>query len=401
MQKFTYQARQADGRLTKGTLRAASEERAINLLRSHGLAPASVTAVAEASFLQREVGGRAVGMKEMILFMRQTSSMIRAGVPIMESLRAIEKQINKRAWRKIMQELAYEIESGESLSNAMSRHPKTFSAFVLGIVRTGEASGRLSESLGTVSDYLEQDYNFLRKVRAALLYPIFVLVLVVILSIVMFAYVLPQLVDLFADAGVRLPWPTRVLISTTQFFQSYWLLVLIVAAVIVAIAYSYFKTPEGRYTFSTYVLRVPVLSRFFRKLYLARLTSILHTLFSSDVPALEALALAKEAVGNRVYQRILDGTIKAIKDGASISSVWQQEHYMPPMLTSMVAVGERSGEVHKSFAEASRFFRRDVDIMMDSATVLLEPILIVILGIGVGIVVGAVLLPIYNLVLVL
>jgi len=401
MQKFAYKAKQLDGKIIQGTLRAASEERAISLLRAHNLTPVTVTAVSEGSVLTRNVWGGSVSMKDMILFTRQTSSMIRAGVPILESLRSLEKQITKGNFKKVLQDLSYAIESGESLSNAMSRHAKVFTPFVLGIVRTGEASGRLSESLNTVADYLEQDYAFLRKVRSALIYPIFVLSLVVLLSIVMFAYVLPQLVSLFADAGVRLPWPTRVLIATTEFFQSYWLLVIIVLAVFFSIGYSYFRTPEGRYAFSTYVLRVPLINIFFRKLYLSRLTSILHTLFSSDVPALESLTLAKEAVGNRVYQRILDDTIKAIKDGASISYVWQQEHFIPPMLSSMVAVGERSGEVHKSFAEASRFFKRDVDIMLDSVTVLIEPILIIILGLGVGVVVGAVLLPIYNLVLVL
>jgi type IV pilus assembly protein PilC len=137
------------------------------------------------------------------------------------------------------------------------------------------------------------------------------------------------------------------------------------------------------------------------KLYLARLTSVLHTLFSSDVPALESLMLAKEAVGNRVYQRVLDDTVAAVKDGASVSSVWRNEPYVPPMLTSMVEVGERSGTVDKSFAEASRFFRRDVESALETITVLLEPILVIVLGIGVAIVVAAVLLPIYNLVLVI
>ncbi|MEX0650372.1 MAG: type II secretion system F family protein [Candidatus Andersenbacteria bacterium] len=401
MPRYTYQARDENGKLTRGSLRAANEERAGSLLRAHKLSPIAIVAAEDAPFWQREFGIFSISTKDLILFTRQMASMIRAGVPIIETIRAIEDQVQKRAFKKILEEMAYDIEAGDSLSNAMSKHSKAFNPFILGIVRTGEASGRLSESLNSISDYLEQDYAFVRKVRAALAYPVFVLVVVVILTIVMFTFVLPQLVGLFADSGVQLPWPTRVLIGVTTFVQSYWILLLVVAAAAFVLARSYFRTPEGRYTLSTWALRAPVLSTLFQKMYLARLTSILHTLFSSDVPALDSLALAREAVGNKVYQRILSDTIKSIKDGSSISYVWRHEPYIPSMLTAMVAVGERSGEIQTAFSEASRFFKRDVDTILESITVLLEPLLIVILGIGVGIVVGAVLLPIYNLVLVI
>ncbi len=387
--------------MLQGTLRALTEERAGSLLRSHGLVPVQIIADAALPFWKKEIGGRALGARDLIIFTRQTASMIRAGVPILKALQSLEQQVPKRGFKRTMQEMAYDVESGQSLSNAMSKHEKSFNPFLLGVIRTGEVSGRLSESLDTLADYLEQDYVFVRKIRGALLYPVFVLTLVVIMSFIMFTYVLPQLVSIFEEAGVPLPWPTVVLLAMTKFLQAYWIGIVIFAVVIAWIFYSYWKTPEGHYTVSTYLLKLPVMSTFFQKLYLARLTSILHTLFSSDVPVLESLALAKEAVGNRVYQRTLDDTVKAIKDGASISYVWQHEPFIPPMLTAMVGVGERSGEIGKSFAEASRFFKRDVESTLETVTTLLEPILIVVLGTGVGIVVGAVLLPIYNLVLVL
>lgn len=401
MPRYVYRARQADGTLTQGTLRASSEERASSLLRSHNLTPVSISVIEETQFWERAIFGGGVRTYDLILFARQSASMIRAGVPILETLRALQRQVQKERFRKILQEMIYDIESGSSLSGAMVKHPKAFSPFMLGVIRTGEASGRLTESLASIGDHLEQDYIFVRKVRSALIYPVFVLTLVVVLSFVMFTFVLPQLIDIFNEAGVQLPLPTRILIGITQFLQSFWLPLVLFVGVIAGVVYSYFKTPEGRYNFSTYALKLPILSTFFEKLYLARLTSILYVLFSSDVPTLESLALAKDAVGNRVYQRLLEETIQAIKDGASISYVWQQDPYIPPMLSSMVAVGERSGEVNKSFKEASQFFKRDVESMLEAVTVLLEPILILILGAGVGIVVAAILLPIYNLVLVL
>lgn len=400
MGKFVYRARTADGRVVKGVLRAASEERAIALLNSHNLSPIEVTVGDTDSIWNRDVLG-GVGMRQLILFFRQTASMISAGVPVLQALQALRKQVPQMTFGRLLEDMMYDVESGESLSIAMSKHSVVFTPFMLGVVRTGEASGRLSQSLLSIADYLEQDYNFTRKVRAALIYPVFVLTVVVILSIVMFTFVLPQLISVFADAGVQLPWPTRLLIGLTNFFRSYWILLLILAVTVAAMGRSYLRTNEGRFTVSTWALRLPVINRLFQKIYLARLTSVLHTLFTSDVPALESLQLAREAMGNRVYQRILDDTISSVKDGAAISFVWQQEPYIPAMLTTMVSVGERSGEIGTAFAEASRFFRRDVDVILESMAVLLEPILILILAVGVGIVVGAVLLPIYNLVLVL
>lgn len=400
MAKFIYRARTIDGKLVKGTLRAASQERAIILLRSHNLNPIEVEIGQEVSILNRTVFN-AVSPKDLILFFRQLGSMISAGVPILQALQALVKQVTKSSFKRIVEDMVYDIEAGESLSIAMSKHSQVFSSFAIGVVRTGEASGRLSTSLAAIGDQLEQDYNFNRRVRAAMIYPVFLLAVVFILAILMFTFVLPQLVALFADAGVQLPWPTRILIGLTNFLSRYWLVVFALVGVLGFLLRSYVRTPEGRYTVSTMVLGIPVLRKLFQKIYLARLTSILHTLFTSDVPALESFELAKEAVGNRVFQRIMDDTIKAIKDGSSISIIWQQEPNIPPMLTTMVAVGEKSGEVGLAFNQASTFFRRDVDSILDSIAVLLEPVMILILGVGVGIVVGAILLPIYNLVLVL
>jgi type IV pilus assembly protein PilC len=401
MPTFTYRARQEDGALTRGTLRAANEERATSLLRSHGLTPIALEAAEETSWLHRSIGGKQVGTKELIMFFREAGSMIQAGVPIIETLKALQKQSQKEKLKKVLGELVYDIEAGESLSIAFGKHPTVFNQFILGIVRIGEASGKLGGSLDAIANQLEEEYGFQRKVRAALIYPIFVLVLVIVLVLVMFTYVLPQLVGLFADANVPLPLPTRILIGITNFLTGYYPILITVCIALGLLFRSWIRTAEGRYTFTTMMLGIPVLKEIIQKVYLARMTSVLTTLFASDVPILEALTLTREAIGNRVYQRILDDTIQAVKDGASISYVWGNEPYIPPMLTTMVSVGERSGEISKSFQLANKFFTRDVSDILETITILLEPILIIILGIGVGIIVGSVLLPIYNLVLVI
>ncbi len=401
MPTFTYRARQEDGALTRGTLRAPNEERATTLLRSHGLTPISLEVVEEKSWLHMNIGTGHIGVKELIMFFREAASMIQAGVPIIETLKALQKQSMKQRLTQVLGELVYDVEAGESLSIAFSKHPSVFNQFVLGIVRIGEASGKLGASLDSIANQMEEEYGFERKVRAALIYPIFVLALVIVLILVMFTYVLPQLVTLFEDANVALPLPTRILIGITNFLTGYYGILITICVALGFLFRSWIRTAEGRYTFSTMLLGIPVLKEVIQKVYLARMTSVLATLFASDVPILEALTLTREAIGNRVYQRILDDTVQAVKDGASISYVWGNEQYIPAMLTTMVSVGERSGEISKSFTLANRFFARDVSDILETITILLEPILIIILGIGVGVIVGSVLLPIYNLVLVI
>lgn len=401
MPTFTYRARQEDGALTRGTLRAPNEDRATTLLRSHGLVPISLEVVEEQSWFNKSIGVGKIGVKELIMFFREAASMIQAGVPIIETLKALQKQSRKEKLTKVIGELVYDVEAGESLSIALSKHPAVFNQFVLGIVRIGEASGKLGSSLDAIANQMEEEYGFQRKVRAALIYPVFVLVLVIVLVLVMFTFVLPQLVALFEDANVELPLPTRILIGITNFLTNYYPILISIGAALGLLFRSWIRTAEGRYTFSTMLLGIPILKEIIQKVYLARMTSVLATLFASDVPIIEALTLARESIGNRVYQRILDDTIQAVKDGASISYVWGNEQYIPAMLTTMVSVGERSGEISKSFTLANKFFARDVSDILETITILLEPVLIIILGIGVGIIVGSVLLPIYNLVLVI
>jgi type II secretory pathway component PulF len=401
MPVYRYVARTNKGANQKGTVDAASEAKARALLGSRQLTVLSIAPEKPAAMLHRPVFGGKINGRDLILLSRQLATMVRAGVPIIEAIRTLRRQIQKPAFQALLDNVAYEIEGGASLSRALAHHPETFSLFYIGVIQTGEASGRLSESLKTLANAAERAYIFNRKIKAALMYPAFVLAAVLVVIIITFYFILPQLLELFAQTKVPLPLPTRILISFTEFSQSYWYVLLIMIAALGLIIRSYLKTPEGQYNMSAWLLQVPVINEFMRKVYLSRLTSILYTLFSSDVPVIESLKIARESIGNKVYQRILGETAEAVKGGSSMSAIWAQERHIPPMLTTMVAIGERSGEIEKAFEEAQRFFNRDVDDILESITVFLEPLLVIILGIGVGFIVAAVILPIYNLVLVL
>lgn len=398
MSTFWYRAQRDNGQVVQGELQAASEERARLLLESNGLTTLSLRTENEALAVARRWRTGHVGIKDLILFARQASTMLTAGVPIIQTLQTLILQVQKQGMKQLLTDVQHSVEGGDSLSVALAKHTNVFSPFFMGVVRTGEASGRLAESLASIADYLEQDYTFRRKVLAAMLYPALILMTMVIVTFVIFVFVLPQLVQLFADANIPLPLPTRIILAVVTFVQNYWFYLLVFGVVLGFVIRSYLKTREGRFLLSTLVLRLPLISTLFQKVYLARLTSMLHTLFESDVSIIESLELAEQAIGNAVYQRILSDTIKVVKDGGAISSAWTSEPFIPPLLTTMVGIGERSGQVDHAMGEAQRFFKRDVDDILSIITVLLEPIVIILLGIGVAIIVASVFLPIYNLV---
>ena len=401
MPKYIYEARNANGKSYKGTLQAPSRERAQNLLRNNGLTPIKIYSSRWDAILSMNIGGRQVAAKELIVFSRQLGSMIAAGVPILEALKALVEETSNASFRRTLESVAYDIEGGASLSQSLAKYPDVFNLFFQGVVRTGEASGRLSESLATMADYLESNYVFTRKVKSAVVYPIFVISAVVVVVILMFVFVVPQLLTLFEEASVTLPLPTRILIGIVGFLKSFWLILVSLLVASVLLVRSYLRTEDGQYALSAVSLYLPGIKHLVGKIYLARLTSVLHTLFSSDVPVIESLSIAKDSLGNRVFQNLLAKTSQAVKDGASMSAVWQHEPHIPAMLTTMVSVGERSGNIDKTFGEANRFFRRDVEEILTSLTTFIEPILVIILAIGVAIIVAAILLPIYNLVMVL
>lgn len=400
MSQFSYRARNKNGQIVQGILQASTELRARQLLQSNGFTPLRLEESREKQpWWSINVFGDRVRMRDLILFARQLSAMIRAGVPIVQSLEALSTQIPRRSFRAVLEKLIQAIEGGDSFSIALSRHHTVFSPFFLGLVRTGESSGQLGQALNSLADYLEQDYIFRRKVISSLTYPALILVTMVVVTIIVFAFVLPQLVELFADANVTLPLPTRIVLGLVNFWTGYWYIMLTFFIALGFIFRSWIKTVEGRYAVSSAVLRLPVVNALFQKVYLARLTSMLHILFNSDVPVLESLQLVELAMGNKVYQKIMGTTRQAVKDGSPISTVWENEPFIPPLLTALVHVGEQSGQLDKSFDEANRFFKREVEELLSTITVLIEPLIVIILGIGVAILVAAVFLPIYNLVL--
>lgn len=398
MPEYYYRARTRLGSVTKGTIKATSGERANQMLIEHGFVPLELRDVRELAFWRRELKFRGVKIRDRAIFARQLATMIEAGIPILQALRILVQQTENTRLADILREVSYAVEGGGALSAALEKYPRVFSDFFVSMVRSGEASGRVAAALQAIADHEEADAELIQKVRSALIYPAFVVVVLLILMEVVSVFVLPQLITMFQEANVRLPITTRILVGVTTFLKEYWWFVALFAALATYLFASYVRTPEGRYNASAFVLHLPLFGRFFRKLYLARFSGALQTLLDAEVPVVRALLIARDVMTNRLYQAIIDQTAEDVKSGSSIAASFERFPEIPLMVSEMVRVGERSGQLGASFGAVHRFYRRDVDHALTNLTALIEPVAIVVVGVAVGFLLSAILLPLYGLV---
>lgn len=398
MPEYVYRARTRLGNVTKGTIKATTAERAGQMLAEHGLVPLDLRDIRELSVWRRQWKFGGVKVRDRAIFARQLATMIEAGIPILQGLRILVQQTENTRLADVLREVSYEVEGGGSLSGALEKYPRVFSDFFVSMVRSGEASGRVATSLQTLADHEEADAELIRKVRGAMIYPAFVISVLILLMVVVGLFMLPQITVLFREAEVELPFMTRVLIGIITFLQEYWWFLGLFIVLAGYLLTSYVRTSEGRYNVSAAVLRTPIFGRFLRKLYLARFSGALQTLLEAEVPVVRALLIARDVLTNRVYQAIIDQTAEDVKSGSSIAASFERFPEIPIMVSEMVRVGERSGQLGQSFGAIHRFFRRDVDNALANLTTLIEPVVIVLLGFAVMFLLSAVLLPLYGLV---
>ncbi len=395
--RFVYQARDQKGELKRGFVVAANLAKAEQLLANNGLIIISLDVQKETILSKLEGMLNRVGYKDIVVFSRQLSTLSSARVPILQALRILESQVTSKGLVVVVRNLIADIESGQSLSLAMARNPEVFGNVYISLVRSGEASGKVAESLSYLADQLEKDYELRSKVKAALTYPTFVLSALVIVGVLMFKFVLPSLIGVLKEQGAALPVISRGLISLTDFFDVYWWLVLLVVFGSVLLVRYYISTASGRYMWDTFKNEVPLISKLLQKIYMARFARNLATLVAGGIPIIQALRIIGDVLNNLVYKQIMLEAADQVTNGKSISDALVKYKEFPPLVTQMVRVGEQTAELDTILLKLANFYEKEVDAQISTLSSLLEPIIMVILGIGVGLLVAGVLLPIYNL----
>jgi len=386
--------------LTEGRVEAPNEDQAVEVLHRKELVILSLEPTEKPvfskdifSFLSRP------SRKDLVIFTRQMATMIDADVPMIEGLRTLAGQVAKDSFRKIVENIALSIEGGASLSSALANHERFFGSFYISLVKTGEVSGKLHSTLGYLADYLEKNAALTSKIKGALFYPAFVFFAIVIVSLVVVTVVLPKLLAILKEAGAEnLPLSTKILINITNFVNNYFIFLLILM-IISAIGFvGFIKSEGGRRKWDNFKLNAPQFKTLVRSFYLARVCETLATLIKAGVPILDGLKISSEVVGNKIYEEILTKARESVQGGGTMSEVFREFDEFPPLVTSMVTIGEKTGRTDFMLDNAAKFYKTESENMVQNLTQLIEPILILLLGLAVGVLVSAVLLPIYSLV---
>lgn len=395
--KFSYQARNKEGELKKGFVVASNAIKAEQLLTNNGLIIINLKEQKENFLTKLEEMLNRVSYKDLVVFSRQLSTLAAARVPILQALRILENQTASKSLVIIIRNLIASVESGQSLSLAMSRHPDVFGNVYISLVRSGEAAGTVAESLSYLADQLEKDYDLRSRVKSAVTYPAFVLSALVIVGVLMFKFVLPSLIGVLKEQQAELPMISKGLIAFTDFFEVYWWVVLLILIGTAIAVRAYIYTQNGRYQWDTLKIHLPVLGGVLQKIYMARFARNLSTLVAGGIPIIQALRIVGQVINNTVYERILTVAAEDVTNGKSISESLGKHEQFPPLVTQMVRVGEQTAELDSILLKLAVFFEKEVDSKISTLSSLLEPVIMVILGVGVGLLVAGVLLPIYNL----
>ncbi len=400
--KFNYKARKPSGQIFQGIVEASDENTAADILVDRGLSVISIETVSkieydsEKGFKISFLKGK-VKKKEVVIFARQLAVMINANVPVVQSLRIIVQQTEKEYFKEVIADVADEVESGVKLSSSLSKYPKIFSDFFASMIKSGETSGKLDEVLEYLADQEEKDYDLTSKIKGAMIYPIFIVSGLVIVGIAMMIFVIPQLTSMLTASGAELPFTTKVLIGSSQVMRQYWwALILLITGIIAGVKWI-LKTPRGRNIWDTFKLHVPVFGSLFKMIYLVRFTRSLSTLVVGGVPIAKALSIVSEVVGNDAYKQLIDETIKEVEDGNSVAVVFLRSDIVPKLVSNMLAVGEKTGRLDNILDKVSGFYSREIENMVANMTHLIEPFIMVLIGVAVGGMVASIILPMYNL----
>jgi type II secretory pathway component PulF len=398
MPLYEYQGKTKNGKDVFGVVVAETPELAKDVLRERSLAAIELAERASPgiwalsfSFLRR------VPAKALVIFSRQLSVMIAAGVPLVKALRSLTAQTEHPRLRAILEEVAADIDGGSRLSDAMAAHPIVFSPFTVNMIRSGETTGRLAQVLEYLADQEEKDYDLRSKIRGAMMYPAFVLSGMAVLGFLMMTFVIPKLTGTLQETGVALPITTKILISVSDFFVRFWYVMIALAAFAVAGIRVGIRTPVGRRIWDTLKLRLPIFGNLFRHIIIVRMTRSMETLLAGGVDTVTALGAVAEIVSNAVYRDLLLETKAEVEDGNSLTTVFSTTPQVPTMLTQMLAVGEETGALQEVLRRLSGFYGREVENLVAGMVTLIEPVIMVVMGVAVGVMVSAIILPMYSL----
>ncbi len=396
---FNYEAISNTGEKKKGTVDASSRDTAISAIQNRGLIVIAVNEdddnkgmLAKLSFFQK-----GIDLKDVVIMSRQISTLFEAQVSALKAFNLLASNTENKALIKVLTSVSDYISSGLSISEALSRHPEAFSEFYVNMVKAGEESGKLTQTFSYLADYLDRQYQLTAKTKHALIYPGFVIGVFILVMVMMFVFIVPRLAVIIEESGQDIPFSTKIVLGISDLLVNYGLFVLVGVALFIVYMYRFSKSEKGQKYLDSMKISIPVFKNIFTKLYLARIADNMDTMLSSGIPIIRAIELTGNVVGNKVFSDIMLGVTEEVKSGASFSDSLAKHKEIPAIMSGMVKVGEETGSMGSILKTLGHFYGREVNDAVDTLVGLIEPFMIVALGLGVGLLLTSILMPIYNI----
>ena len=398
MATFAYKAKNWDGKIVSSEMECENKEACISKLREKGYFVINIAEKKGSGGGGFSLFGGSVSSQEVSIFARQFATMIGSGVPLVRCLTILQSQAENQYFKKVINQIRTDVEGGATFSKALEKHPKVFNNLFCSLVKAGEIGGILDTILERLADYLESSEALKAKIKGAMTYPcvVFAIAGLVVVALVMF--VLPQFKEIFLGMNIELPMATTVLLAVSDFMVGWWFVVIPGIILVPLLIWKFFQTKTGSRIWDTNILRVPNLGMMMRKVAVAKFTRTLGTLISSGVPILQALEVTSQTAGNCVIAEAVDKTRISIREGESIAEPLKSSGVFPPMVVQMIAVGEETGELDKMLTKIADFYDSEVDTAVKGLTSVIEPLVIVVLGVVIGGIVMAVFMPMLKLV---
>ncbi len=399
MIEFRYTAKdKSTNEVVKGKISADSQMAAANILNSKKLYPIKIERSTEQALFSGLNFLNKVKPKNVVIFTRQLSTLVKAGLPINHALNTAIDQVNDKKFREILEKIAASVEGGQTLADSFGQYPDVFDKVYINLVHAGEESGTLDETLQRLAEQQEKQLNLVRKVRGALIYPALVLVVIIGVLIYMLATVMPQIASLYAELKKPLPFVTQITLSVSQAATTFWPITIVLIVVIIIGVRAYLRTPGGKKSWHRLKLKLPIVGVLFTKVYMARFCRTMSSLVNSGVPILESLTISAEVINNVILQEIVLKATEDVKSGKQLSDALSKNDYFLKLVPQMIRVGEESGTLGEMLSKIATFYEEEVDQTVKNLSTVIEPVLIIVLGGMVFFIIIAILYPIYSLV---
>lgn len=397
--KFVYKARDKEGKEQKGAMEASSKKNALELLEKHGFYVTSLRQDSGGLFSKKLDLSMFIPNKDVVIFTRQFSIMLKSAIPPLEALKSQIGQTKNPQFRDKIANMAETVETGGSLSRAFSLHPKVFNQFYVSIIKSGEATGKVADSLNYLAEHLERDHNLKSKIKSALIYPGFIIFVFVAAFFLVMFFIVPRLTSILSEFSGELPLSTRGLMALSDFVRAGgWIILLVFLAFLFIVPTILKRFKTTREIYDRVILRAPILGEFKKKVYLTQFAENLSVLIAAGLPITQALKITKEIIDSSVYKKIIGSAEQRVARGEKISVILgEHTKYVPPFVVQMIATGEETGRIEETLTNVVRFYQEDIERTADNLTTILEPVLILALGIGIAILSVALFIPLFQI----